>query len=141
MSILTLAPTSIINSSPQHLIFWPLVERKKNPLFSLTFSFDLQPHHICNKGNPCKDWFYCVIEEHIGNLYCIGKQRKLGVENMNSVTLYMGTFNGNQYGWTGFCFIHFLIYAKKKLLGPRCIKIDMHVLSFGKPGFTYTLFW
>ena len=75
--------------------------------------FDLQPHHICNKGNPCKDWFYCVIEEHIGNLYCIGKQRKLGVENMNSVTLYMGTFNGNQYGWTGFCFIHFLIYAKK----------------------------
>ena len=40
----------------------------------------------------------------------------------------------------------FLLYTfphirKKKLLGPRCIKIDMHVLSFGKPGFTYTLFW
>ena len=32
-------------------------------------------------------------------------------------------------------------YTQKKLLGPRCIKIDMHVLSFGKPGFTYTLFW
>ena len=88
-------------------------EGKKIICFHWLYLFDLQPHHICNKGNPCKDWFYCVIEEHIGNLYCIGKQRKLGVENMNSVTLYMGTFNGNQYGWTGFCFIHFLIYAKK----------------------------
>ena len=34
MNILTLAPTSIINSSPQNLIFWPLVERKKSFAFT-----------------------------------------------------------------------------------------------------------
>ena len=138
--ILTLT-TSNSAKHHQHLICWPLVERGKKSFAFTDFIYLIFSLIIfVIKATLAKIGFTALLKSILATCIVLANKGNWGSKTWTAWHYIWERLTETNMDEQVFA-LYISSYTQKKLLGPRCIKIDMHVLSFGKPGFTYTLFW